>query len=259
MCQLASISSRMRRFVALSSTTSTRRPSSAVRPVRPAASPRPCGRSKTAVKWNVLPRPDLALDPQPAAHQLDQAARDGQTQARAAEAARRRAVGLRERLEDVAPACRRGMPMPVSLTTEVQRHGLGGRLLGTCRRASTTSPCGRELDGVADDVEQHLPQPAGVADQRFRHVGRRCRRPARCPSRRRAAPGASPHRRPSRAGRTPRRSRSSRRASIFEKSSMSLMIVEQRFGRRLHGRQVVVLLGREPGLERERRSCRGWR
>ena len=31
------------------------------------------------------------------------------------------------------------------------------------------------------------------------------------------------------------------------------MIAEQRLGRRLHRRQVILLFGREPGLERERR------
>ena len=41
-----------------------------------------------------------ALDPDAAAHQLDQPARDRQTEARAAKAAGRRGVGLGEGLED---------------------------------------------------------------------------------------------------------------------------------------------------------------
>ena len=44
---------------------------------------------------------------------------------------------------------------------------------GRRRRPSTrttTSPVVGELDGVADQVEQHLPQPAGVADQGVGHV-----------------------------------------------------------------------------------------
>ena len=40
------------------------------------------GDSNVAVKWNVLPRPDVALDPDAAAHQLDQPQRDRQAEAR---------------------------------------------------------------------------------------------------------------------------------------------------------------------------------
>ncbi len=43
---------------------------------------------------------NFALDPDPAAHQLDELRRDCQTQPRAAVLARRRAVRLRECLED---------------------------------------------------------------------------------------------------------------------------------------------------------------
>ena len=59
MCQLASISSRMRRFVALSSTTSTRSPSSALGFVTGARRPAAWGWSKVASKKNVLPRPSV--------------------------------------------------------------------------------------------------------------------------------------------------------------------------------------------------------
>ena len=71
---------------------------------RPFGQPAPCeavDRPKTAVKWNVLPWPIDAFDPEAAAHQLDEPARDRQTQAGAAKAASRRSVGLRERLENL--------------------------------------------------------------------------------------------------------------------------------------------------------------
>ena len=52
------------------------------------------------VNQNVLPTSWPAVDPDCAAHQLDQLGRDGQTEPRAAEPAGGRAVGLLERLED---------------------------------------------------------------------------------------------------------------------------------------------------------------
>ena len=63
----------------------------------------------------------LALDPDGASHQLDQSQRDGQAQTGAAIAARRRAVGLRERLEDLLLLVRWNADAGV-LHGEVQRH-----------------------------------------------------------------------------------------------------------------------------------------
>ena len=74
-----------------------------------------------------------------------------------------------------------GMPMPVSLTAK-------------CRQTSSLRPATRcstshhhlaalgELDGVADQVDDDLPQPARVADQGVGHVRRRRGRPAPAPS-----------------------------------------------------------------------------
>ena len=169
MCQLASISSRMRRFVALSSTTRTRRPSSAFGSVDGRAPPAACGVSKTAVKWNVLPLAFGALDPQASAHQLDEPQRDGQAEARAAVPPRRRAVGLRERLEDlpllVRERCRCRCRSRRSAASR-DRRSTASTLTRT-----TTSPSVGELDGVADDVQQHLAEPAGIAEHHLRHVG----------------------------------------------------------------------------------------
>ena len=76
-------------------------------------------RDSRTVKWNVLPLPTVALDPDPPAHHRDQLRRDRQAQARAAVLARRRAVRLGERLED-RPCLSAGMPMPVSRDHEMQ-------------------------------------------------------------------------------------------------------------------------------------------
>ena len=40
------------------------------------------------------------------------------------------------------------------------------------RTRTTTSPRFGELDGVADQIEQHLPQPAGIAHQKIGHFRR---------------------------------------------------------------------------------------
>ena len=113
----------------------------------------------------------------------------------------------------------------------------------------------RELDGVADHVEQHLPEAPGIADQQLRNVGgdvvgelERLFRRRGARARVTASPTVSRRS-------NGLRSSSSRRASIFEKSRMSLMTLEQRVGRRLHGRQVLPLFGREPRLQRERRHA----
>ena len=68
---------------------------------RASAAAAACGVSKSAVKWNVLPLPTVALDPHAAAHQLDQPQRDRQAEAGAAVAPRRRAVRLGEGLENL--------------------------------------------------------------------------------------------------------------------------------------------------------------
>ena len=109
MRQLASISSRMRRLVALSSTTSTRSPSSALgwRRDRRRGRLRAADR-RPAVKWNVLPRPtSLSTQSCPPISSTSRCA-IARPEAGAAVPARRRAVGLREGLEDLLAASRAG-------------------------------------------------------------------------------------------------------------------------------------------------------
>ena len=126
---------RIRRFVALSSTISTRRPAGQPRrrgrrAAVTAPAPRPaCGRE---VEGAAFAGDARALRRQRAAHQLGQAPADGQAQAGAAVAARDGGIDLAERLEQPihAPS---GMPMPVSRT----RRDLPGA--GPPRRVASSS------------------------------------------------------------------------------------------------------------------------
>ena len=90
---------RMRRLVALSSTTRARRSGQPDLFDR-RASTRPEASPTAAVKWKQLPSPGLALDPDAAAHHTGQPRGDRQAQPRAAEPARHGAIGLGEGLED---------------------------------------------------------------------------------------------------------------------------------------------------------------
>ena len=99
-----------------------------------------------------------------------------------------------------------------------------------------------ELDGVADQVDQDLPQPAGVADQRVGHV-------RRDPAGQLQALVVRPQRqglqrlvRSRRAGRTAPGRGSSLPASILEKSRMSLMTVSSASAERLDQAEVLALL-----------------
>ena len=94
------VRSRINRFVALSSTTSTGM-SARWAAGRRGGRPLPAARSNGHVNQNLLPRAHLALHPDLAAHQLDELLGDGQAQPAASIGARRRRVGLGEAVEDV--------------------------------------------------------------------------------------------------------------------------------------------------------------
>ena len=64
----------------------------------------------------------------------------------------------------------RGMPMPVSRTVNRRPTSPSGAAVAGDFHAHDHLPGVGELDGVADQVEQDLPQPAGVADQGVGHV-----------------------------------------------------------------------------------------
>ena len=124
MCQLASISSRMRRFVALSSTTSTRNPSSARGFASGAALPGGLGLVERRREEERAAAAFRALDPEAPAHELDEPQGNRQTQSGAAIAPRRRAVGLREGLKDLRLLLRRNADAGVA-DGKVERHAIG--------------------------------------------------------------------------------------------------------------------------------------
>ena len=111
---------------------------------------------------------DFAFHPDTAAHEADQARGDGQAQARAAVAARRRSVGLLEHLEDGRLFLRRDADPRVG-DDEVQHHVLFR--VGFPRHFQAHLPGLRELDGVADEVDDDLAQAAIVADHHVGHFG----------------------------------------------------------------------------------------
>ena len=115
----------------------------------------------------MLPLARLALDPEAASHQRHQPRRDGQSQARAAVPARGRAVGLGEGLEDHGLLLGRNADARV-LDAEVQADLVADPFL--LHDANDDLAVLGELDGVADQVDEDLGQPAGIADQRLGHV-----------------------------------------------------------------------------------------
>ena len=239
----------MRRLVALSSTTRTRQAASrsggAAAPAGPASrQAEPRGEVERAAPAR------LALDPDPAAHQRDQPRRDGQAQAGAAVLPRRRAVGLREGLEDRLPACRRGMPMPVSRTREVQARPSSVAVVGLdSRRRTTTSPCSVNLMALPTRLTRTCRSRPGSPTSVVGHVGRDVAGQLQPLLRGPAGPGsrmASPRlsRRSKATG-----SRSSLPASILEKSRMSLMTVSSDSADALTMLQVLALLGGQVGVQ----------
>ena len=67
-----------------------------------------------------------------------------------------------------------GMPMPVSVTAKCSIEPVAGaRVFATLDQDVALLG---ELDGVADEVDEHLPEPHRVADDAGRHVRLRCGR-----------------------------------------------------------------------------------
>ena len=98
-----------------------------------------------------------------AAHEFHELPGDGEAETRAAEAARRRAVGLHERLEKLPLRRERDANARVG-HLDAQHHPAA--VLAHAPRRDADLALGRELDGVAHEVEQHLPDAAGIAPQR---------------------------------------------------------------------------------------------
>src|SRR5262245_24554157 len=110
--------------------------------------------------------PGRRLHPDPSTVELDDALLDGEPEPRPAFLPRARAVGLLEFLEDSLPV-RLGDPR--SGVGDRYDEGVAVAIGGDPHRADI-----RELDGVADEVQQHLREPPLVAAAR-----RQVRRDAR--------------------------------------------------------------------------------
>ena len=102
------MSTRAASEVELSSTTRAERPCAHLEAFGGGPRPRPGAPVQADGEVEGAPLAGLALDPDAAAHQLDQAGGDREAEAGPAVVAGRRAVGLGERLEDAARASRAG-------------------------------------------------------------------------------------------------------------------------------------------------------
>ena len=160
----------MCRLVALSSTTSTGRSWSEAGG-RTGTCSGGCGWSPNrAVKAKVLPRPGSLSTRDLPAHQGHQPGGDRQAQPGAAVPPRRRGVLLLERPEDPLLLVPGDADAGVAHGEPQADLALGCRPSPATSTRTTTSPGVGELDGVAHQVEQDLPQPAGVADQGVGHL-----------------------------------------------------------------------------------------
>ena len=109
----------------------------------------------------------LALDRDRAAHQLHEALRDGEAEAGAAEAARRRGVDLAERREEhVHPVGRDPDARVADGELDLVRAAAGRRGVHEHHDLAALG----ELDRVREQVQEHLPQARLVADDPGRRV-----------------------------------------------------------------------------------------
>ena len=105
---------------------------------------------------------ELAVEPDAPAHPLDQPATDGETKPGPAESARRRGVRLSEGVED-EPALVGRDPDARVLHGHAQGYVLGGHGLGV--DANGDFALLGELDRVADQIDEDLADPPGIADE----------------------------------------------------------------------------------------------
>ncbi len=102
----------------------------------------------------------LAGDADAAAHPLDDLLGDGQPEPGAAVVPARRVLGLRERPEQAGQALRRHADARVG---DLDAHAGDVRAGGKPRHVRDDAAAGRELDRVAQQVDEHLAQPRRVA------------------------------------------------------------------------------------------------
>ena len=199
----------------------------------------------------------LALHPHPAAQALGEAPADHQPQAGAAIDAGDRGVGLAERLEQAVDAVGRDADPGVAHGEEELDQAVPLARRRVDLQADLAAR--RELDGVVEQVDQDLPQAAGVALDRRRHA---VRHPAVEREPLAARPSAS--RIPIASSRQSRRTNgadsiSSLPASIFETSRMSLITAEQGLAAAAGRRHVLPLLGGQRRVAAAGSSCPGRR
>ena len=201
----------------------------------------------------------LALHPDRSAHHVHKSRADRQSQPRAAVRSGHGAIGLRERLEDYF-CFSVGMPTPVSFTTKC-KQAIAGVVAIPAATLTNDLAVFRELDGVADQIDEHLAHAAGVADDgvgnvrldvvdQFQPFWR-----ARTPKRLQGFAQAFAE---SQSGLD---SSSSLPASILEKSRMSLMTVSRDSADICTMPRLFALLGSEFGIQdqfRHARECRSW-
>ena len=99
-----------------------------------------------------------------AAHPVDDPPRDGETEPGAGKSAIGAAIGLLEFVEDARLLAFRNADAGVAH----RQHGLARARAGLDH--DTDAAGFRELDGVAGEIEQHLPQPRGIADDALRQA-----------------------------------------------------------------------------------------
>ena len=113
-------------------------------------------------KFAALPQGGLNRDPAP--HQLGKLAADGQPQAGAAVLARHRGIDLRKHAKNGVELLARDANTRIA-HRKLQRHAFGFAR-ETAHRDHDFAGL-RELDGIADEVEQYLLQAQGVTHQRI--------------------------------------------------------------------------------------------
>src|SRR5215471_550468 len=110
---------------------------------------------------------DVAFDTDFAVHEFDELLRDCQSQAGAAVFARRRSVCLLKRLEHARLLVLGNADAGIG-DGECQDHVVVVPLLGADLDDDLARV--RKLDRVADQIDNHLPQPAGVANQMIGNI-----------------------------------------------------------------------------------------
>ena len=167
---------RTRRLVALSSTTSTEGPANSPGSATGSWS-RPTGLAEMAVEMERAALARLALDgdlaPHEGARSATKSSVPGRSRRSGASSSRRPGRTARRSAAAFRPGCR--CPCRRRQSPGRSRRPIGSATSG----ADDDFAAFGELDRVADQVDEDLPQAARVADDARRERRRRCRRPAR--------------------------------------------------------------------------------